>query len=99
MRQNLAEKMAATVSDLRAKGQVREKIEQGNTETLSEKGTCSYGRELKIVMKSETSSETATPEGAMFRLRTMRRCYSGKKWKRCSRHRTEPIKSPSWETV
>lgn len=52
--ENLAEKMATTVSDLRAKGQVREKIKQGNTQTPSEKGTCSYGN---IEERAENNAE------------------------------------------
>lgn len=46
--------MATTVSDLRAKGQVREKIKQGNTQTPSEKGTCSYGN---IEERAENNAE------------------------------------------
>lgn len=45
--------MATTVSDLRAKGQVRE-IKQGNTQTPSEKGTCSYGN---IEERAENNAE------------------------------------------
>lgn len=61
----------------RAYRQVGEIIKQGNTETLGDKGTYSYG---DIGRKAENSVEVgeSTPKEVIVKLKKMRLCYSRK---------------------